>query len=140
MLFLLLIMLQSDVQIFTDSNNDLLELRHEVVVDADRQTVWNLFTSKAGVESGITPVAWIDLREGGIMETSYNPDAKPGDPNNIKVKFEMLFRDEKFKEIVRKMFPEKFSGEPPKPKIKRPKKHKKVSILSKEQIREEPLR
>ena len=60
--------------------------------------------------------------------------------SDIKVKFEMLFRDEKFREIVRKMFPEKFSGEPPKPKIKRPKKHKKVSILSKEQIREEPLR
>ena len=90
MLFLLLMMFQGDVQISTEAKNGLVELRHEVVVEADREMVWHLFTSKAGVESWITPVAWIDLREGGVMETSYDANAKPGDANNIKVKFEKL--------------------------------------------------
>ena len=90
MLFLFLVAFQTEVQIFTESKNDLIELRHEAVVVSDRETVWELFTSKEGLESWVTPVAWFDLQEGGIMETSYDAEAKPGDPNNIKVKFEKI--------------------------------------------------
>lgn len=90
MILMLLLLFQSDVQVFTETKAGGTELRHEVVVEADRETVWDLFTSKAGLESWVTPVAWVDLKAGGIMETSYDPNAKPGDANNIKVKFEKL--------------------------------------------------
>ena len=62
-------------------------LRHEVVVEGRLQDVWNLFTTVEGLRSWITPVAFIDFKEGGIMETSYDPNAKQGDPQNIKAKF-----------------------------------------------------
>lgn len=89
-MILLFLLTFGDPQVFTETKNGLTELRHEVIVEADRKAVWDLFTTKEGLESWITPVGWVDLRVGGIMETSYNPNAKEGDINNIKVKFEKI--------------------------------------------------
>lgn len=87
MLVLFVLLFQADVKELTETHDGLVTLRHELVLDADRETVWQLFTTEAGVKSWITPVAWIDLRVDGIMETSYDAGAKPGDANNIKVQF-----------------------------------------------------
>lgn len=90
MLMFVLLLFQTDVQEFVERKNDVTQLRHETVVEADRETIWRLFTAKEGIESWITPVAWVDLKVGGIMETSYDPHAKQDDPNNIKVQFTEL--------------------------------------------------
>ncbi|CAM2011671.1 SRPBCC family protein [Acanthopleuribacter pedis] len=90
MLVFVLLLFQTEVAEFTETKNGLTQIRHEIVVTAEREAVWRLFTSKEGIESWITPVAWVDLREGGIMETSYDANAKRDDPNNIKVQFTAL--------------------------------------------------
>ena len=59
-------------------------LRHELIVDAPRDDVWKAFTTSEGWISWAVPVAFIDFRLGGTIETSYNPEAKLGDPANIR--------------------------------------------------------
>jgi uncharacterized protein YndB with AHSA1/START domain len=59
-------------------------LRQEVIVDAPLDEVWRVFTTKEGWESFAVPFALVDLRVGGIIETSYDPAAEPGDPANIR--------------------------------------------------------
>jgi uncharacterized protein YndB with AHSA1/START domain len=58
-------------------------LRQEVVVNAPIEDVWAAFTTSAGWESWAVPFARVDLRVGGIIETSYHAGAKQGDPGNI---------------------------------------------------------
>lgn len=58
-------------------------LRHEVVVAAALEDVWPAFTTAEGWESWAVPFAHVDLRVGGIIETSYDPGAKRGDAGNI---------------------------------------------------------
>jgi uncharacterized protein YndB with AHSA1/START domain len=58
-------------------------LRQEVVVNAPIEDVWAAFTTSAGWESWAVPFAHVDLRVGGIIETSYHADAKQGDTGNI---------------------------------------------------------
>lgn len=58
-------------------------LRQEIVVNAPLEEVWNAFTTTAGWESWAVPFAHIDLRVGGLIETSYDANAKRGDPGNI---------------------------------------------------------
>ena len=58
-------------------------LRHELIVDAERQEVWKAFTTSEGWKSWAVPVAFVDFRRGGTIETSYDADAKAGDPANI---------------------------------------------------------
>ena len=58
-------------------------LRQEVVVNAPVEDVWAAFTTSAGWESWAVPFAHVDLRVGGIIETSYHADAKLGDAGNI---------------------------------------------------------
>ena len=59
-------------------------LRHQLVVDAPRDEVWKAFTTSDGWISWAVPVAFVDFRRGGIIETSYNPNAQAGDPANIR--------------------------------------------------------
>lgn len=56
----------------------------EVVVPATPEEVWAAFTTTEGFSSWAVPVAWVDFEVGGIMETSYDPGARRGDPENIK--------------------------------------------------------
>lgn len=62
-------------------------LRHEVVVEAKLQDLWDLFTTSDGITSWIAPVAKIDFREGGLGETSYDPNAAFGAPENIVFRY-----------------------------------------------------
>lgn len=59
-------------------------LVHEVEVKADAARVWRAFTTAEGWKSWAVPVAFVDFRVGGDIETSYNPAARAGDPGNIK--------------------------------------------------------
>lgn len=58
-------------------------LRHEVIVDAPLDTVWRIMTTSDGLRSFLAPVAAIDFRVGGNMETSYSPNGRLGDSTNI---------------------------------------------------------
>ena len=63
-------------------------LRHEIDVPAPAAEVYVAFTTADGWRTWAVPFAQLtpDLSVGAIMETSYNPAAKPGDANNIKNK------------------------------------------------------
>lgn len=51
---------------------------------ATPKQVFDVFATSDGFKSWAVPMAQIELRVGGMIEASYNPDAKLGDPNNIK--------------------------------------------------------
>ena len=53
-------------------------------VAASPQAVFDAFTTSEGYTSWATPVAHVNLRIGGIIETSYDAAARIGDPGNIK--------------------------------------------------------
>lgn len=59
-------------------------LCHEAVLPAPVTDVWALFATTEGLRSWLAPVAAIDLRIGGIWETSYDPEARLGDSGNIR--------------------------------------------------------
>ena len=59
-------------------------LRESIVVAAPQAEVWKLFATSGGLKRWEAPVASIDLRPGGMLEASYDPKAKLGDPGNIK--------------------------------------------------------
>jgi uncharacterized protein YndB with AHSA1/START domain len=58
-------------------------LCHEEVIDAPVAEVWRLFTTNDGLSSWLGPVVAIDLRPGGMMEASYDRNARLGLPGNI---------------------------------------------------------
>ncbi|HYD88403.1 MAG TPA: SRPBCC domain-containing protein [Vitreimonas sp.] len=59
-------------------------LCHEVVVPASAAELWPLWTTSAGVGTWLAPVAAVEARPGGVLETSYDPDGRIGDPANIR--------------------------------------------------------
>jgi len=58
-------------------------LRTEATVHAPVAQVWKAFTTEDGVRSWMVPVAEVDFRVGGTIQTNYNPDARIGDPGTI---------------------------------------------------------
>lgn len=58
-----------------------------VVVPAGRADVWRAFTTSEGVMSWAAPFARVDFGLGGIWESSYDPTARAGDPDNIRNRF-----------------------------------------------------
>jgi uncharacterized protein YndB with AHSA1/START domain len=56
----------------------------EVVVAAPVAKVWDAFTTDKGFTGWAVPVAHITLGNDGMMESSYLPAAKIGDPDNIR--------------------------------------------------------
>jgi len=56
----------------------------EGVVDAPVDSVWNVFTTTAGLESWMAAHASFDLRIGGTMQTVYAPEGKLGDASTIE--------------------------------------------------------
>jgi len=56
----------------------------EIVVTAPVTKVWDAFTTDKGFTSWAVPVAHITLGNDGMMESSYLPAAKIGDPDNIR--------------------------------------------------------
>jgi uncharacterized protein YndB with AHSA1/START domain len=55
-----------------------------VVVPASRAEVWAAFTTSDGYRSWATPLASVELKVDGIIETSYDAAAKLGSPDNIR--------------------------------------------------------
>jgi uncharacterized protein YndB with AHSA1/START domain len=58
-------------------------LQLSAVVQAPPQQVWEAFVTDAGWTSWASPVGFVELKIGGAIESSYSPDARKGDPNNI---------------------------------------------------------
>jgi hypothetical protein len=59
-------------------------IRLAVNVAASTNEVWQTFCTAEGWKSYAVAFAAVDMRIGGIIETSYKPDAKLGGPDNIK--------------------------------------------------------
>jgi uncharacterized protein YndB with AHSA1/START domain len=61
-----------------------LMLVHESVVDAPVADVWSAISTAEGWRTWAVPVAWSSPDEPDMLETSYDPDARPGDPRTIR--------------------------------------------------------
>lgn len=59
-------------------------LQLSIVVNATPARVWRAFTTGEGYREWVAPVAQIDLAVDGVIEASYNAEAKIGDPDNIR--------------------------------------------------------
>jgi len=59
-------------------------LQQSIDVPASREEVWHAFTTADGLMSWAVPFAVVDFRLGGSWETSYQPNARSGDPANIR--------------------------------------------------------
>jgi uncharacterized protein YndB with AHSA1/START domain len=57
-------------------------LSHEIVVDAPPAEVWAAISTVEGWKGWAVPVAWSAAPD--LIETSYSPTAKPGDPSTIR--------------------------------------------------------
>lgn len=58
-------------------------LRWSVTLDASLDQAWAAFTTEAGVRSWMAPVARVDFRIGGTIQTNYDPAAAIGDAGTI---------------------------------------------------------
>lgn len=68
---------------YTEPNGDrVIQLSADVPATSDE--VWRTLTTADGWKSFAVAFATVDLQVGGIVETSYNANARPGDPDNIK--------------------------------------------------------
>jgi uncharacterized protein YndB with AHSA1/START domain len=57
---------------------------HEIVVDAPRSAVWEAVSTSAGWTGWAATKAWSLPGEPDVIETSYDPQAAPGAPGNIR--------------------------------------------------------
>jgi uncharacterized protein YndB with AHSA1/START domain len=62
-------------------------LQQSVTVPGSVADVWAAITTAEGLRTWAVPVAHTDLRVGGIMESSYDPKARVGDPGNIRSRY-----------------------------------------------------
>lgn len=62
-------------------------LQQSVIVPGSVPDVWTAIATAEGLRTWAVPVAQADLRIGGIMESSYDPRAKIGDPGNIRSRY-----------------------------------------------------
>jgi uncharacterized protein YndB with AHSA1/START domain len=60
---------------------------HEVLVDATPAQVWTAISTAEGWMSWAVPVAWVSTADPDLIETSYDPAAKPGGPDTIQQRF-----------------------------------------------------
>jgi len=56
----------------------------QLTVDVAPSKVWLAFTTDAGLQSWVAPVVHVTTGNDGIMEASYLPTSKIGDPDNIR--------------------------------------------------------
>jgi uncharacterized protein YndB with AHSA1/START domain len=68
---------------FTEPGGD-RSIQLSIDVPASAHAAFAAFTTTEGFASWAVPVAKVELRIGGYIEASYDPNAKIGDPNNIK--------------------------------------------------------
>ncbi len=68
---------------FVEADGDRV-MQLSILVPAPRSEVWTAFTTSAGYRTWATPLAFVDLKVDGVIETNYSPEAKLGSPDNIK--------------------------------------------------------
>jgi uncharacterized protein YndB with AHSA1/START domain len=68
---------------FTEPSGD-RSIQLSIDVPASSHDAYAAFTTSEGFASWAVPVAKVEFRVGGYIEASYDPDAKFGDPGNIK--------------------------------------------------------
>jgi uncharacterized protein YndB with AHSA1/START domain len=68
---------------YTEANGDRV-IRLATVAPSSAEEVWQTLTTNEGWKSFAVAFASMEMKVGGIIETSYNPKAQPGDPDNIK--------------------------------------------------------
>src|SRR5215831_3313668 len=59
-------------------------LRHELVIEASLEELWNAMTTEDGLKSFMVPTAKVELKTGGAWETNYRVGSRIGDPDNIR--------------------------------------------------------
>jgi uncharacterized protein YndB with AHSA1/START domain len=59
-------------------------LQQSIDIDAPVAALWKAFSDTAEFRRWSSPVSAIDFRVGGMLEDSYDPKARLGDPDNIK--------------------------------------------------------
>ncbi len=78
-------------------------------IPAPPRAVFEAFATTDGFKSWAVPMAKIDLRTGGEIESSYDPKAKPGDAGNIKNQIVTFIPDQLL--VIRNIqAPENFAG------------------------------
>jgi len=79
-------------------------------IPAPPHAVFDAFATSDGFKSWAVAVARIDLRTGGEIESSYDPKARIGDPNNIKNQIVTFIPDQLL--VIRNIqAPKGFAGE-----------------------------
>jgi hypothetical protein len=68
---------------YAETNGDHV-IQLSALLPAATNEVWQALTTAEGWTSFAVSFASVDMRIGGIIETSYNPKAAVGDPDNIK--------------------------------------------------------
>lgn len=68
---------------FTTARGD-RTMRLSVVIKADPTAIWHALSTAEGWTGWAVKTAYVDFREGGIIETSYRPGVARGDPDNIQ--------------------------------------------------------
>jgi len=68
---------------YSEANGDRV-IRLSTVVPAAANEIWRAITTAEGWKSFAVAFAAVDLRLGGIIETSYDPKSQAGAPDNIK--------------------------------------------------------
>lgn len=56
----------------------------EIEIDAGIDAVWWAFTTTAGIQSWVAPLAEIDFKVGGKWRANYNAEGELGDPTTIE--------------------------------------------------------
>jgi uncharacterized protein YndB with AHSA1/START domain len=68
---------------YTEPSGD-RSIQLSINIAASPHEVFTAFTTSEGFASWAVPIANVEFRIGGYIESSYDPGAKPGDPSNIK--------------------------------------------------------
>ena len=71
----------------TTQSDGTLTLAHEVIVEAPPADVWIAISTPEGWRSWAVPAAWRDPTDPDVLETSYDPAARPGQPQTIQQRF-----------------------------------------------------
>lgn len=64
-----------------------LTLVQELVIAAPMDRVWHAISTVEGWKSWAVPAGWRDADDPDVIETSYDPQARPGAPQNIRQRF-----------------------------------------------------
>ena len=62
-----------------------LVVMQALTVRAPIAEVWRAYTTSAGWQAWVTPLAEVDLRVGGVIRTNYNPNGKLGDADTARL-------------------------------------------------------